>query len=391
MSDTPHLRLPRGLELIRTLGVGGFGYVVLAWDPNLGRNVAVKLVYGGGHAVGSVERMLREGQALARLRHPAVIHVYEAVRIGADVALLMEYVDGGDLTARLNRHDFTVADRFAVLDQVASGLAAAHEAGIVHRDLKPANILVSGPPGAVHAKIADFGLARLSRDAAAFRTETGVAAFTPGYGAPEQMVDPDHETPQLDWYAFAVVAFRLLRGTIPLPASRAGAGEAVFERALALDPAERMAPQQLLAALRSLPTGIWTPVLGRGFGDAPAAQEEETSAGDESAPATVAGPDPGADARRDPESPPVAQPGAAPPTVRGESMPTVVAPGTGGPGGAPASQARSSDDGWIDVPVYRPQPARRGRRRAVPVGLVVGCLLGLLLGLLGGLLLVMLR
>ncbi|WP_168798138.1 serine/threonine-protein kinase [Nocardioides sp.] len=283
MSDTPHLRLPRGLELIRTLGVGGFGYVVLAWDPNLGRNVAVKLVYGGGHAVGSVERMLREGQALARLRHPAVIHVYEAVRIGADVALLMEYVDGGDLTARLNRHDFTVADRFAVLDQVASGLAAAHEAGIVHRDLKPANILVSGPPGAVHAKIADFGLARLSRDAAAFRTETGVAAFTPGYGAPEQMVDPDHETPQLDWYAFAVVAFRLLRGTIPLPASRAGAGEAVFERALALDPAERMAPQQLLAALRSLPTGIWTPVLGRGFGDAPAAQEEETSAGDESA------------------------------------------------------------------------------------------------------------
>ncbi|HWJ11815.1 MAG TPA: serine/threonine-protein kinase [Nocardioides sp.] len=342
------MRLPRGLEMVRILGVGGFGQVVHARDPNIGRDVAVKLVYGGGHVQDSVARMLREGQALAKMRHPAVIHVYEAVQVGADVALLMEYVDGGDLTTRLNDHRFTVADRLDVLAQVASGLEAAHAAGMVHRDLKPANILVSGPAGELRAKIADFGLARLTRDTAAFRTETGMAAYTPGYGAPEQMVDPDHETPRIDWYSFGVVAFRLLRGTIPLPGQRAGAGEELWERALALDPAERIPPAELVTALRELPAGQWTPVLGTGFGDAPPASD---------APSTSAG------------SPETVQ-AAAPETVR-----------------APAGGV-----GWVDVPVHRPDPAPRRRRVAgVPLGVLLRIVLGVLVGLLLGLLVVLLR
>lgn len=328
VTETPSPRLPRGLELVRPLGVGGFGYVVHAHDPNLGRDVAVKFVYGGGHVTDSVARMLREGQALARLRHPAVIHVYEAVRVGTDIALLMEYVDGGDLTGRLNRADFTVADRFAVLDDVAAGLAEAHRAGIVHRDLKPANILLTDPEGSVRAKIADFGLARLARDAAAFRTEAGVAAFTPGYGAPEQMVDPDHESPRIDWYSFTVVAFRLLRGTIPLPGARSGPGEEVFEQGLALDPAARLRPEDLVARLRALPAGQWTPVVGRGFGDAPLADE---------APGTGTGAAP-----------------AAPVTVR-------------------------TSDTWVDVPVYRPtRGVRRRSSTRLAISLAAGCLLGAL-------------
>ena len=344
--------LPRGLEPIRTLGVGGFGLVVHARDPNLGRDVAVKLVHGGGHVTDSVARMLREGQALARLRHPSVIHVYEAVRLGADVALLMEYVAGGDLTRRLNQSSFGVAERLAVLDQVASGLAAAHRAGIVHRDLKPANILVADGPHGPLAKIADFGLARLSREAAAFRTETGVAAFTPGYGAPEQMVDPDHESPQIDWYSFAVVAFRLLRGTLPLPGARAGAGEDLFEQALALDPADRIRPDLLVARLRELPVDGWTPVVGRGFGDAP-------PAGDDAATDAVA--DGAANAAAD-------GPWDSPVTARSEAPSTVRVAGV--------------DDGpWLHVPVYHPPSVPLGSRRGVLLlaVLVAGCLLGALL------------
>jgi serine/threonine protein kinase len=339
------VQLPRGLEPIRTLGVGGFGRVVHARDPNLGRDVAVKLVYGGGHVTDSVARMLREGQALARLRHPSVIHVYEAVRLGADVALLMEYVEGGDLTGRLNQSGFGVTDRLAVLDQVASGLAEAHRVGIVHRDLKPANILVADGPHGPLAKIADFGLARLSREAAAFRTEAGVAAFTPGYGAPEQMVDPDHESPQIDWYSFAVVAFRLLRGTLPLPGARAGAGEELFDRGLALDPAERIRPDLLVAGLRQLPADGWTPVVGRGFGDAPPARDDATDAVD-------------GDVRPSPVTVRVA--------VAAE--------------GADAPPVR--DDGpWLEMPVYHPPPVALGRRRGVRLlaVLLAGCLLGALL------------
>src|SRR5689334_12266916 len=110
MESPRSTRLPRGLEPVRTLGAGGFGYVVHAHDPALRRDVAVKFVYGGAHATDAVNRMLREGQALARLRHPAVVHVYEAVRMGDEVALLMEYVEGGDLAARLNRTDLTLSD-----------------------------------------------------------------------------------------------------------------------------------------------------------------------------------------------------------------------------------------------------------------------------------------
>lgn len=350
--------------MVRTLGVGGFGEVVHARDPNLGRDVAVKLVYGGGHVQDSVARMLREGQALARLRHPSVIHVYEAVRVGTDVALLMEYVDGGDLTRRLNDPRFGVAERLEVLAQVASGLEAAHREGIVHRDLKPANILVSGSGDAIRAKIADFGLARLTREAGAFRTEAGVAAYTPGYGAPEQMVDPDHETPRIDWYSFGVVAFRLLRGTIPLPGQRAGAGEELWERALSLDPAERTAPAQLVEELRAVPAERWTPVVGTGFGDAPAAPDApSTTAGDtpspsDRAPTTVV---------------------AAPETVRSFSAP----PRDEGSGPAGADPRAGSDGAWVDVPVYRPpRMRRRGRVVGVPLGLFLGVLLGVAVGLL---------
>jgi hypothetical protein len=244
-----------------------------------------------------------------------------------------------------------VAERLAVLDQVASGLAEAHRAGIVHRDLKPANILVADGAHGQQAKIADFGLARLSREAAAFRTEAGVAAFTPGYGAPEQMVDPDHESPRIDWYSFAVVAFRLLRGTLPLPGARAGAGEELFERALALDPAERIRPDLLVARLRELPLDGWTPVLGRGFGDAP-------PAGDEAATDVAA--DIAADIAGGSRPSPV--------TVRTEAPPT-------------ARRAEVDDGPWLQVPVYHPPSVALGRRRGVRLlaVLLAGCLLGALL------------
>ena len=228
MSD---VRLPRDLEFVRLLGAGGFGYVVLARDPNVSRFVAVKCVYGGAHAGDAVARMLREGQALAALKHPGILPVFEAANVGADVALITEYAEGGDLEHAVRTGNLSAETRLDILQKVAEALQAVHARGIVHRDLKPANIVLTKD---LTPKIADFGLARLTADASAFRTDLGVASGTPDYAAPEQLTDPDREDERLDWYSFAVIAHRVLLGR--LPGTEAGGesteGSAAFDQAL---------------------------------------------------------------------------------------------------------------------------------------------------------------
>jgi serine/threonine protein kinase len=247
MSDS---RLPRGLELVRQLGSGAFGYVVQARDPVLRRDVAVKFVFGGAHAPDEIARLLREGRALNALHHPNVLQIYEAVTVADDLALVMEYAAGGDLENALRAGRLDVDQRLQVLDGVAAGLAAVHGVGIVHRDLKPANVLL-GADGA--PRLADFGLARMVRDVAAFRTATGGPAGTPGYAAPEQWESGETETPQMDWYAFAAMAQRVLTGRLPGP-------DAVvpFDEGLAADPAQRRSPQELMAAIRREPLARWS-------------------------------------------------------------------------------------------------------------------------------------
>ncbi|MBX7084185.1 MAG: protein kinase, partial [Nannocystaceae bacterium] len=226
------LRIGRYVVLA-TLGQGGMGVVYRAWDPELDRNVALKLVQLDGRASRTARaraRLLREGQAMAKLAHPNVVPVFDAGAVGDDVFIAMEHVDGVTLREWLRRGPPSRREILRVMIEAGRGLAAAHRAGVVHRDFKPANVLV-GRDG--RARVLDFGLARAleqpesssesefprasrGRDEAEI-TELGQVVGTPAYIAPERIggVAGDERA---DQYAFGVTLYEALAGRHPFPA-----------------------------------------------------------------------------------------------------------------------------------------------------------------------------
>jgi tetratricopeptide (TPR) repeat protein/predicted Ser/Thr protein kinase len=182
------------------LGEGGMGVVYQAYDPELHRRVALKLLHAeGGSSDGSAgrARLLREAQAIARLSHPNVVHVYDVGTVGDHVYIALEYIDGEHLGRWLKCEKRSWRDVLDVFRAAGRGLAAAHAAGLVHRDFKPDNVLV-GKDGRV--LVTDFGLARADEEAHLPTprstpptpldtplTEFGTVMGTPGYAAPEHL------------------------------------------------------------------------------------------------------------------------------------------------------------------------------------------------------------
>jgi len=265
--------MPVGYRFIRVLGTGGAGWVALAEHEVLHRLVAVKTVYGGASDVEGRRRLEREGQALARLVHPGIVRVYEITEVAGDAVLVMEYVAGADLATRLRDRSLTPSALVRVLGDVADALAYAAGHGVVHRDVKPANVLVTSDG---RGKLADFGIARLSDAAAAFRTTQGVAQGTPRYASPEQMLDPDHEATSSDAYSFAVMVYQAYVGDYPFKGDSAlallaqhamaapippqqvradldDATAALLVAGLDKNPAARPIPAQLMHALAGSP------------------------------------------------------------------------------------------------------------------------------------------
>jgi tetratricopeptide (TPR) repeat protein len=208
--------------VVDQIGLGGMGVVYKAYDPDLHRLIALKLlragVAGGRHAL----RLEREARAIARLAHPNVVGVYDVGTVGEELFIAMEFVEGQSLRRWLFSE---VRPLQAVLDvflQAAHGLAAAHEAGLVHRDFKPDNVLV-GDDGRV--RVLDFGLARAARGEEVDEplpdwvgagddrlpldgsmTPTGLAVGTPRYMAPEQHRGQDVDG-RADQYAWGIVLY----------------------------------------------------------------------------------------------------------------------------------------------------------------------------------------
>jgi tetratricopeptide (TPR) repeat protein/predicted Ser/Thr protein kinase len=231
--------LPRGTSLgryliLERLGAGGMGEVYAAFDPQLNRKVALKLLLTSRGAVAQDEarvRLLREAQAMARLSHPNVVPVYDLGEFGDRVFVAMELVEGRTLRKWLEEAPRDWRTVVQALSGAGRGLAAAHAAGLVHRDFKPDNVLI-GRDGRV--VVLDFGLAvgrgiegsraPAIRPEAASAEDSGPAVLdtpvtrqgavlgTPGYMAPEQYRG-EEAGPATDQFGFCATLFHALYGT----------------------------------------------------------------------------------------------------------------------------------------------------------------------------------
>ena len=206
-------------KLLEMLGSGGMGFVYIAEQKGLRRQVAVKMLYAERtRDPASLRRFAREAQALANLDHPALVRVLDHGE-GTLPYIAMELVLGEPLDEVLDRQGtLTVAQTVALGRQLAEALHAAHERGITHRDLKPSNVHLSRRNGALQVRVLDFGLALMGTDVAGASTtrltRVGLVAGTPEYMAPEQVRGQDLDG-RADLYALGVLLYECLRGEPP--------------------------------------------------------------------------------------------------------------------------------------------------------------------------------
>ncbi|WP_394840422.1 serine/threonine-protein kinase [Pendulispora rubella] len=240
-SDHLPLRLGErvGRFVIRELlGSGGMGIVYLAYDPELHRQVAIKVLRNAAH-----QRIVREAQAMARLSHPNVVAVYDVGKWEGQVFIAMEHVDGSTLREWLLSGERAWAEVARVYLEAGRGLFAAHTARLVHRDFKPDNVLIDRQG---RARVTDFGLVRALTtedegvavghsiaDSASTVSVTGTLFGTPGYIAPEVLAGHSADA-RADQYSFSVSLDEACRGRQVSARLRRA-----IERGLSPDPSER--------------------------------------------------------------------------------------------------------------------------------------------------------
>ncbi len=258
-----------GYEMIKMLGRGGMGCVMLARDEKNGRSVAIKTLLPEVAVTDqSVRRFMREIEVAAALDHPNIVRYIESGTHNGAVYLVTEYVEGSDAAKLADSQGgrLPYKEAIAVITQSLDALAYAHGKGYIHRDIKESNILLTGPAANYTAKLTDFGLAKsFTQTGMSGITMAGDMAGTFAYMPPEQIKDFRNVKPTSDIYAIGMTAYSLLAGETALDVGPSGDMAAmvraifdgqivplrrrapeipdrvaeVIERALAKDPLER--------------------------------------------------------------------------------------------------------------------------------------------------------
>ena len=186
------------------------GVVYRAYHVPLARTGAVKVMHGISPDPETITRFRREAQAIAQMRHPNILNVFDYGEYQGTPYMIVEYVPGGSLAAQMKKGPMDAATTIEYLEGIAAGLDYAHTLGIIHRDVKPANVLVARDGTPI---IADFGLVKLLQSAS-LHSMTGATTGTPAYMAPEQ-VTGSQVGPAADRYSLATMAYEMLTGTFP--------------------------------------------------------------------------------------------------------------------------------------------------------------------------------
>jgi WD40 repeat protein/serine/threonine protein kinase len=211
-------RVIKGYELLELIGQGGFGAVYRAYQPAVKREVAIKVIlpqYVSDPEF--IRRFEAEAQIIAHLEHFHIVPLYDYWREAGGAFLVMRWLRGGSLRARLKQGHWPLEDVGRLFDQIGAALSVAHRAGVIHRDLKPDNILLDEDQNAF---LADFGIARdlhnLTEQNSLYlkEEEQGRLMGSPHYLSPEQ-IKATRVSPQTDVYSLGIMLYEVLTGVLP--------------------------------------------------------------------------------------------------------------------------------------------------------------------------------